>query len=249
MKTRFARYLILSLLILLTATVGMAVLAAQGLMIPASRATGGGQVMTGGSYMVIGAIGQPDAGILSGGEYRINGGVIGEMVPKQKPPVFKPRAYLPVTWQDYPQWSVLDETEPNNLFSQADPVPSLPALVSGSHDGSAGGGDVFSLSLESGRIVDVSLLTENVSGVQLLAYDAAGTLISRSYAEPFELAFTTTYNGAYYVYVFSSPDANNYAHYTLTLRAGGPLTGIEVVAAPVMDGERLNKPPEVGPVP
>jgi hypothetical protein len=35
---------------------------------------GGGGTATGGSYMLDGAIGQPDAGALSGGAYTLNGG-------------------------------------------------------------------------------------------------------------------------------------------------------------------------------
>ena len=113
--------------------------------------------MTGGAYTVVGAAGQPDAGQMSGGSLRVNGGVIGEVIVTPQAPILAPRAYLPIAWQNYPQWLRLDEAEPNNLFGQANPIPSLPALVSGSHDGAAGGGDVFSLSLEAGRIVDVSL--------------------------------------------------------------------------------------------
>ena len=114
--------------------------------------------MTGGSYTVVGAAGQPDAGQMSGGNLRVNGGVIGEVIVTPQAPVLAPRAYLPITWHSYPQWLRLDEVEPNNLFNQANPIPSLPALVSGSHDGAAGGGDVFSLSLEAGQEVEVTLI-------------------------------------------------------------------------------------------
>ena len=132
-------------------TAGATVLAAGSITIPVGRATGGGQVMTGGSYTVLGSAGQPDAGQMSGGNLRVNGGVIGEVVVTPQAPILAPRAYLPITWHRYPQWLRLDELEPNNLFDQANSIPSLPALVSGSHDGAAGGGDVFSLSLEAGR--------------------------------------------------------------------------------------------------
>jgi hypothetical protein len=251
MKTRFTNHRLpirlglLILLILWLAAGALAVLAAGSLTIPVSRTTGGGQIMTGGGYTVVGAAGQPDAGRLYGGSLRVNGGVIGEMVTQPQPPIISPRAYLPITWSCYPQWAVLNETEPNNLFNQANPIPNLPVLVKGSHDGAAGGGDVFSLTLEAGRGVDVSLFTENVSGVQLLAYDAAGTELTRDYAAPFMLAFTTSYSGTYYVYVFSASEAGNNASYTLTLRVGSPLPGFEPIAAPAVDEGRLNQPPEI----
>ena len=56
--------------------------------------------------------------------------------------------------------------------------------------------------------------------MQLLAYDAAGVEITRDYAEPFSLSFTTAYSGTYYVYVFSIREAGNNASYTLSLQAG-----------------------------
>ena len=234
---------------MLLLTAGVTVLAAGEISIPVSRATGGGQVMTGGSYTVVGAAGQPDAGRLSGGSLRVNGGVIGEVVVTPQTSILAPRAYLPITWQSYPQWLLLDEEEPNNLFNQANPITSLPALVSGSHDGAAGGGDVFSLNLEAGQGVEVTLSTEDVSGVQLLAYDAAGVEITRDYADPFRLAFNASYSGTYYVYVFSSPESGNTASYTLQLQAGSALHGIQASAVPVMDADQLNQPPRVGPIP
>lgn len=237
------------LLVVLLAAGALAVLATGGFIIPISRATGGGQVMTGREYTVVVAAGQPDAGQLSGGSLRVNGGVIGEIIPLPQTPALRPRAYLPIAWHNYPQWVKLNETEPNNLFSQANLIPSLPALVTGSHDGSAGGGDVFSLSLEAGRSLEVSLTTGDVNGVQLLAYDTAGTEVTRDYAEPFKLAFNTPYSGTYYMYVFSAPEADNHASYTLTLSAGDLLPGFEAIPVPAVDAERMKAPPQVEPTP
>jgi len=244
-KKLFIRFIFMSGLSLLFLIVGAMALAASEFTFPVRRATGGGQIMTGGSYTVVGVVGQPDAGQLSGGSLRVNGGVIGEAVVTPQDPILAPRAYLPITWQSYPQWLMLDEEEPNNLFNQANLIPSLPALVSGSHDGAAGGGDVFSLSLEAGRILDVSLFTEDASGVQLLAYDAAGVEVTRDYSDPFRLAFTTSYSGTFYVYVFSDPEAGNTGSYTLTIRAGDPLPGLDASVAPTMDAEHMNQPPHV----
>jgi hypothetical protein len=246
MKSRWILLLGLSLLFLLT---GVTVLAAGTITIPTGRATGGGQVMTGESYTIVGSAGQPDAGRMSGGNLRVNGGVIGEVILTPQAPVLAPRAYLPIAWHRYPQWLRLDESEPNNLFNDANSIPSLPALVSGSHDGAAGGGDVFSLSLEARREVEVTLSTQDVSGVQLLAYDAAGVEITRDYAEPFALSFTTAYSGVYYVYIFTSVEANNDASYTLYLQAGSPLHGIQAITAPTADADTLSQPPKVGPLP
>lgn len=245
LKSRWMLWPGIGLLFLIS---GVTALAAGEYIVPVHRATGGGQIMAGGSYTVVGAAGQPDAGQMNGGGFRVNGGVIGEVIAAPQPPVLAPRAYLPIAWQSYPQWLRIDETEPNNLFDQADPIPSLPVLVSGAHDGAAGGGDVFNLGLEAGRIINVSLSTGDVSGVQLLAYDAAGSEIVRDYAEPFDLSFTTPYSGTYYVYVFSASEADNGASYTLVIRAGDPLPGVKAISAPAMDDERLSQPPQVEPV-
>jgi hypothetical protein len=228
---------------------GATVLAAGSITIPVGRATGGGQVMTGGFYTVVGSVGQFDAGQMSGGILRVNGGVIGEVAVTPQAPILAPRAYLPITWHSYPQWLRLDEEEPNNLFNEANSIPSLPALVSGSHDGIAGGGDVFSLSLEAGQGVEVTLSTQDVSGVQILAYDAAGDEITRDYAEPFALSFTTAYSGVYYVYIFSSAEAGNDASYTLSLQAGSPIHGAQAIIAPAVDAGTLNQPPQVRSIP
>jgi hypothetical protein len=214
-----------------------------------SRATGGGQIMHGEGYTVVGAAGQPEAGRLSVGHLRVNGGVIGEIVPQPHHPEILPRVFLPLTWRVYPAWVMLAEVEPNNLFSQANLVPSIPALVTGAHDGAAGGGDVFSLNLEAGRDVEVTLLTGDADGVQLLAYDAAGVEICRDYAEPLQLSFNSTYTGAYFVYVFSDPEAENLDRYTLTLRAGSSLREVYATTAPAMDEEKNTQPPRVEPTP
>jgi hypothetical protein len=235
------------LILLLAASGGLAVLAAGGFTIPIARTTGGGQVMTGEGYTVVGAIGQPDAGQLSGEGLRVNGGVIGEAISGTQTPSVRPRVYMPIAWRVYPI-TAMNESEPNDLFSQADPIPSLPVRVFGAHDGEVGGGDVFSFELEAGRGTEIILSTGNAEGVQLLAYDAAGNEITRDYEDQFALAFNTSYTGTYYVYVFSSPEADNYASYTITIRAGGPLPGITTGEAPAMDAERLNQAPQVEPV-
>ena len=205
--------------------------------------------MTGRSYTVVGSAGQFDAGQMRGSNLRVNGGVIGEVVITPQVPILAPRAYLPIAWHSCPQWLRLDEVEPNNLFNEANSMPSLPAFIIGSHDGTAGGGDVFSLNLEAGREIEVTLSTGNASGVQLLAYDAAGVEITRDYAEPFVLSFTTVYSGDYYVYVFSSSEADNDASYALSLQAGSPLHGAQAIAAPAVDAGTLNQPPQVRPIP
>ena len=238
----------LSWLILSSAGGALGALAAGGFTLPVSRATGGGQILTGGAYQLTGAAGQPDAGQLVGGSLRVNGGVIPEMTAGEPIPASPWRLYLPINLRIYPTPG-MHETEPNDLFSQANAVPSLPMRVFGTHDGEVGGGDVFCLSLDAGLEVEVTLSTGNVSGVQLLAYDAAGTEITRDYAAPFDLSFSTPYNGAYYVYVFSAPEASNSASYTLTLGAESSIPGFSAEPAPVMDAARLGQPPAVRPTP
>ena len=220
-------------------------LAAEDIQLGPGRATGGGQILQGDGYTLVGAAGQPEAGRLAAGAVRVNGGVIGESVPRSQPPEFLPRAYLPLAWRIYPAWARLDEVEPNNLFSQANPVTALPALVAGAHDGAAGGGDVFSLELEAGKTLEVTLSSGDGNGVQLLAYDAAGAEIDRDYTEPYNLSFDTTYTGAYFVYVFSDPQVVNTASYSLRLRTGNALRQVHADTVPVMDEETVNQPPRV----
>ena len=46
---------------------------------------GGGGTSTGGVYSVSGTIGQPDAGVMSGGNFSLTGGFWGAFVPVQTP--------------------------------------------------------------------------------------------------------------------------------------------------------------------
>lgn len=69
-------------LVLLGATLG---LNAQNLAIRWSTIDGGGGTSTGGVYAVSGTIGQPDAGIMRGGNFAVNGGFWGYLAPVQMP--------------------------------------------------------------------------------------------------------------------------------------------------------------------
>ena len=58
---------------------------------------GGGDTASGGSYTLVGTIGQPDAGILAGGAYTLGGGFWGGGVAAAGYKV-----YLPVVLRNYP---------------------------------------------------------------------------------------------------------------------------------------------------
>ncbi len=57
---------------------------------------GGGGTASGGSYILVGAIGQPDAGILTGGDYTLGGGFWGGGVAAGY------KVYLPMILRQYP---------------------------------------------------------------------------------------------------------------------------------------------------
>ncbi|HNT56021.1 MAG TPA: hypothetical protein PKG95_14995, partial [Anaerolineaceae bacterium] len=154
-----------------------------------ARPTGGGLVSTGDEYQLAGAVGQADAGRLSGPSYRLNGGVMGEMLP-----IFTgPRHfYLPITLRS-PSYVIAYEIEPNDYYSQASVLDIMPVRVFGAHDGGAGTGDVYQIPfVTGGQTVQVNLFDNDVNGVQLLAYNSAGDELVRDFDSPFSLSFTAT---------------------------------------------------------
>lgn len=88
------RHLILTLLVMLVlAATSMALAQDSGYTLPWWTSDGGGGDSRGGGYSLSGTIGQPDADILSGGNYLLEGGFWGggSLV---TPPL---RIYLPLT--------------------------------------------------------------------------------------------------------------------------------------------------------
>ena len=67
------RYLVASLLLLMTLTTARA----QNYAIDWYTIDGGGGTSTGGVFSVSGTIGQPDAGVMSGGNFTVQGGFWG----------------------------------------------------------------------------------------------------------------------------------------------------------------------------
>ena len=298
-------------LILLALIPTMWVLATEGFGLVAQVAGGGGTA-SGGPYVLQALIGQPEVGSLGGQAYRLNGGVLGEVLSIPTPsitpsptlnltatagatqtqiaqtataaaqtgtataltatsgagltqtaivqtgtpaaltatagagltqtviaqtqtataltataaswtrtPTFTPTQsgalkttiHLPLILKN---WRSQQETEPNDLFAQANAI--IPGSVSGAHDGAAGTGDVFSMELEAGQIVDVQLSTQNPNGVQLIAYGGeAPDEIVRDFTPPFEINFVAVASGRHYLYVFSPANVNNAARYVLAV--------------------------------
>ena len=67
-------FLVAGILMLLLSISGGMLLAQNGISVSWWTADGGGGTSAGADYAVSGAIGQPDAGSMSGGQYELNGG-------------------------------------------------------------------------------------------------------------------------------------------------------------------------------
>jgi hypothetical protein len=214
--------------------------AAGDLQIWLARPTGGGLVSSGGEYRLAGAVGQADAGRVSGIFYRLNGGVMGELLRTGgsmqlfMPMIF--RSYLLTTY----------ESEPNNYFSQANWLETLPVRVSGNHDGTAGTGDVYRLALLPGQVLNITLLSGDTNGVQLLAYDSGGGEIGRDFEAPFSLTFSAQYDGIYYLYVYTPVEAANSAAYTMNVQLSGQIAQAGVLA-PTMEAGQWEQVPLIKP--
>jgi hypothetical protein len=127
--------------------------------------------------------------------------------------------YLPLVLRLIPVAS-LTESEPNNLFEEADAVAALPVTIQGRHDGAAGTGDVYLLDdnlLTASEVVQATIDTANAAGLQLVVYDPAGEEIARAYEGAFVVSFIVPASGTYYVYVYTDPGANNTAAYELLI--------------------------------
>jgi len=180
----------------------------------------GGGLAAGGGYALGGSIGQPDAGLLHGGEYTLSGGFWGQSAPQMPP---GPTAlYLPMLSRQACR-ALPYEAEPNNTPADANRLCSNRPL-SGHHDGSQGSGDLFVISLSAGQQVEASLDTADVRGVQALLYRPDGAnleLLVQDAVPPFAFTYTVEASGMYYLYVYSDPGADNTAAYTLLASTGG----------------------------
>ncbi len=128
------------------------------------------------------------------------------------------KIYIPlVVRQTAPNQGV--ESEPNDTFATADPVPPIPALIIGTFDGnSPTAGDVYVLLLgQAHQSLNIRLDTVNPDGVQLVIYDAAGVEIARDFSAPFNMIISLP-SGTSYIYVFSDPAKNNTASYSLLVQ-------------------------------
>jgi len=202
-----------AVLILLVLLLALGLPAAAGsLQLGSTRPVPGG-VSSSGSLRLAGAVGQAEAGTLSGGSLRLNGGLLWEILPDDSGDVLA--FHLPMLLQGAP--FTLGETEPNDYFYQANGISRIPVRVLGQFDGSAGTGDLFSVALSAGETINVRLETDNLTGVQLLAYDPDQDEITRDYEAPFEISFAAVASGTHYVYAFSPGEAANGGSYLMRL--------------------------------
>lgn len=238
---RHRKFLFVLLLVCLVIPVG--VFAAEDWQVLLARPTGGGLVSSGGDYQLAGAVGQADAGQLRGttASYRLNGGVMGEMLPII---IGDRHIYLPLTVRF--TFATAYESEPNDYYSQANELIDLPVHVLGTHDGPADTGDVYQVTLSAGQVLGVNLTTGDTNGVQLLAYNSAGEELLRDFEAPFSLSFTATYDGLYYLYVFTPTETNNTASYTLAVWASGQAAQVATFT-PAMDANQLEQAPLIAP--
>lgn len=203
------QFFVIFLLLAALAVIPLTVLAASGWQMPAAKPVGGGQRIQGNGYALAGAIGQPESGRLTGGAYRLNGGVVGELDTGPR------LLYLPLVVNRFAPPT--EEVEPNNTFSQANMVGMIPATIRGTHDGDANTGDVFMLDdlVVAGDVLEATIQTSNSAGLQLIAYDPDGNEIARDYDDDHVISFIVPASGSYYIYVFTDPDANNTGRYEL----------------------------------
>jgi hypothetical protein len=94
------KLILIFFVIALTLVAGTASQAAPGLTtavyeIPKWTVDGGGSASSGGEFWLVGTAGQPDAGILSGGDFDLVGGLWGGV-----PALSTRHIYLPVTIED-----------------------------------------------------------------------------------------------------------------------------------------------------
>jgi len=179
----------------------------------------GGGSSSGSVYSIDGTLGQPDAGVLTGGSYSISGGFWGAASPDAPPVAWGGYIYLPLSLRGFCGSSPV-ELEPNNLIDDANRL--CPGRsVSGSHDGAAGTGDLFRM--ETDKPFQLTLTTARLDGVQLLLYvwqDDALELIEQDATDPFLISHTPTQTQRFYVYVYSDAGVANTASYTLNTSSG-----------------------------
>lgn len=110
------------------------------------------------------------------------------------------------------------EREPNNTIGEANEGLCFGVGITGSHDGTAGTGDLYRVNGRAGDTLSVVMETGNPDGVQLLLYrwnNGAAELVGQSVAEPFRLMYTVETDSLLYIYVYSDAGAANGDGYDL----------------------------------
>lgn len=191
---------------------------------PVYQATGSGDVLSDDHFALTGVAGQHEAGRLSDGSFVVNGGVISEVLTGYRGPG---TIYLPNVFKSAHFCTVKPtEQEPNDALAIANNICPGEA-IQGSHDGSAGTGDVYKAWVTGGPYIQIDLETAAPEGVQLLLYklqDNAPVLLAQDVDMPFQIIAFIDSPGAYYFYVYSDPEADNTEDYTLLYDTNDGLT-------------------------
>ena len=175
--------------------------------------TGGGgtSASSGGSYMLSGAIGQPDAGMLAGGSFTLRGGFWQPRGPASPP---SPPVYVPLTLRDIVVTPPpgCNDAEPNDIPENAKPLSTINAPCTGSFQSErAPGDDYYTITAVAGNVVNVTLLSKPADAsfrARLFYIAGPGNY------QPAPLPYTVPKNGTYYVRVIldtkSSTSTNDY---------------------------------------
>lgn len=128
------------------------------------------------------------------------------------------KVWLPVLLKQQSDTCLRHEREPNDTIGTSNDGLCFGVVVIGTHDGSAGTGDLYRLDVQAGDTLNVSMETGNPNGVQLLLYrwnNDTAELVGQSVAAPFSLSYTASADSLLYIYVYSDAGTNNGDEYEL----------------------------------
>ena len=199
-KSKFRFLLIAGLLLLAISAVSFTVLAQNDrFAVPWWSIDGGGGKSQGTRFGVTGPIGQPDAGYGESATYTLTGGFWAGI----------PRGislFLPVIRDRLSSCYFLPtETEPNNSASQANGPLCAGLTVTGTP---LDADDYFYLQSGSSGNITIDLTNHTGSGVQLLLYDEAFSVLVQDAAPPYSISYNGP-AGKYNIRIFTESGYNN----------------------------------------
>jgi hypothetical protein len=170
------------------------------------KVSGGGGTISGDRFNLTGAIGQAEAGMMSGGSYNLTGGFL----------FGAPRnytVYLPLAVKNFINYfNGPWEVEPNNSSAEANgPLRSGQDYFGYSSDAK----DYFSfISSASGSIAITLTNYIGGNGQLQLFYQSTGNLVAYDATAPFNINYNGP-AGLYYIYISTGSNFNNVNPYTL----------------------------------